>query len=259
MKTKIIQLAIVGCIALLLPGCVHYYYAPNTSNIPLFKEKNTMKINGGYASGDNYNGSDIQLAYSVSPKIGIMFNSFFAGLSEEVSGSNGSNHIETGRGSLFEIGAGYYKPFGAQNRWTFETYLGAGAGGENHTYQNDQKARLTLLRFFIQPSIGYSSQNGLLEVAAGSRFCNLNLKVKESTVTTPGGDDDINKHDLDNITLHPSSVLWEPSLLLAMGWHNFKFYLQYTTSQNLNNLNLPQDRTNFSIGVRATLKANSSK
>jgi len=225
-----IQPAIAVTMAMVLSACTHYYYAPNTSNIPLFKEKNTMKINGG-----------------------VMFNSFFAGNTEEVENNNGNSHTETGKGSLFEIGAGYYKPFGIQNRWTFETYAGAGAGTENHSYARNEKARLNLVRYFIQPSIGYNSSNGLLEVALGSRFCDLKLKVKEHNVTSTG-DNDTDKHDLDNIRFYPSSLLWEPSVRLGMGWENFKFYLQLTSSQNLSNLSLPQDHTNFSFGIKFTIK-----
>lgn len=247
MKNKIIQSAFGACILLVFTGCTHYYYAPNAANIPVFKEKNTLKINGGLSSGDNYQGGDVQLAYSVSPKIGIMFNSFFAGNTDEVD-VNGNPHTETGRGSLFEIGAGYYKPFGAQNRWTFETYAGAGVGSEKHTYESNQKANLGLVRYFIQPSIGYSSSNGFLEVALASRFCDLNLKLKEHNVPSSG------REDLDNIVSHPSSILWEPALKLAMGWEKFKFYLQVTSSQNLNNSYLPQDHTNLNLGIQFTLK-----
>ncbi|MEO9004426.1 MAG: hypothetical protein ABI288_06800 [Ginsengibacter sp.] len=246
MKNNIMQSGFVACILVVFTGCTHYYYAPNAANIPLFKEKNTLKINGGFSGGDNYQGGDVQLAYSLSPKIGIMFNSFFAGNTDEVD-VNGNPHTETGRGSLFEIGAGYYKPFGAKNRWTFETYAGAGIGSEKHTYQSNQKANLGLIRYFIQPSIGYSSSNGFLEVALGSRFCDLNLKLKDLNVSP-------DKEDLDNIVSHPSSILWEPTLKLAMGWETFKFYLQITSSNNLTNTYLPQDHTNINFGIQLTLK-----
>lgn len=254
MKKKLLQLTMSASVAIMLSACTHYYYAPNSSNIPLFKKKNTMKINGGYSNGDNYNGGEVQLAYSVSSKIGVMFNSFFAGNTETVE-SNGNSHLETGKGSLFEIGAGYYKPFGTQNKWTFETYAGAGIGTEKHTYENSQKATLNLIRYFVQPSIGYSSLNGFLEVALGSRFCDLKLKVKEHNVTaTNGGGNDTDKKDLDNINLSPSSVLWEPAIRLGLGWEDFKFYLQLTSSQNLSNLTLPQDHTNFNIGIKISIK-----
>jgi hypothetical protein len=90
-------------------------------------------------------------------------------------------------------------------------------------------------------------------VALGSRFCDLKLKVKEDNVSPTGGND-TDKQDLDNIVLSPSSVLWEPTLRLGMGWENFKFYLQLTSSQNLSNQTLPQDQTNFNIGIRFTIK-----
>lgn len=255
---KIIFPVYLICVLSLLSGCSHYYYAPNAANIPLFKEKNTFKGKVGFSS-DDYRGADIQMAYSVSKNIGIMVNSFLVGKTEQVQNdiSTSATHEESGKGSFIEVGAGYYKLLGEQKVWIFETYAGAGIGGENHTYASSQTANLKLSKFFIQPSIGYSSKSGVVEVGLSSRFSALNLKVKKSDLTFEANHAE--KEDLDSIILHPSSFLWEPSLIVGVGWQDFKFYLQMTLSNNLNNPYLYMDLGNISMGIKFTIKNNHTK
>ncbi|MEO9210372.1 MAG: hypothetical protein ABI208_04695 [Ginsengibacter sp.] len=255
---KIISSIFLICVLTLLSSCTHYYYAPNAANIPLFKEKNTFKGKVGYSS-DEYTGADIQMAYSASKNIGIMVNSFFVGETEQNQNdiSASAAHEESGKGSYIEIGAGYYKPFGAQKVWIFETYAGAGVGGENHTYANSETAHLHLNKFFIQPSLGYSSKNGHFEVGLSSRFSVLNLKVKKSNLTFDVNQDE--KYNLNAIVVHPSSFLWEPSLIVGGGSQDFKFYLQLTRSYNLGNSYLNMDVVNVSLGIKFTLRNNPTK
>jgi hypothetical protein len=238
-----------------LSGCVHYYYAPNAANIPLFKEKNTFKANAGLGGGNYYNGGDIQLAYSTGKKIGIMVNSFFAGNTEQVENFySGATHEESGKGSYVEAGAGYYKAFGMKKEWVFETYGGAGVGGENHVYKFQETSRLNISKYFIQPSFGYSSYRGILEIAVGSRFSRLNLRLNQSNISEANNQS--SKTDLDYISIHPSSFLWEPSIMLAGGWPKIKFYVEFTESQNLTTPYLAQDNLNFNLGIKFSFKNN---
>lgn len=244
-------------LVLVLTSCSHYYYAPNAANIPLFKEKNTFNIKGGY-SGDNYDGADIQTAYSVSKNIGLMANSFFASEKENVGEYNSaSTHQESGKGSYFEAGVGYYKTFGKHKVWIFEAYGGAGFGRENHLYAYSQASKLSLTKYFIQPSFGYSSKTGHFETAINSRFSALNLKVIQSNLSLETNQ--VEKQNLESITLHPSSFLWEPSLIIAAGGKFVKFYLQVTASNNLTNQYLAMDNGNISLGLIITFKNDQKK
>ena len=246
------------CVLLIFPGCSHYYYAPNAANIPLFKEKNTFKAKVGFSS-DDYRGADIQIAYSASKNIGIMVNTFFAGKTEQVLDNinTSATHEESGKGSYIEVGAGYYKPLGEHKVWIFETYVGAGIGGENHTYASSQAAKLHLTKIFIQPSFGYSSKRGHFEFGVSSRFSGLNLKIHESSLTFQTNQTE--KQNLDSISLHPSSFLWEPSFIIAAGGKYVKFYLQLTSSNNLNNPYLAMDGGNISLGIKIIFKNNPAK
>lgn len=210
-------------------------------------------------SSDVYRGADIQVAYPASKNIGIMVNSFLVGKTEEVQDNinTSATHEESGKGSYIETGLGYYKPLGEQKVWIFEMYVGAGIGGENQTYASSQTAKLHLSKFFIQPSIGYSSKSGHVEVGLSSRFNALNLKVKNSDLAFETNQTE--KQNLVSIILHPSSFLWEPSLIVGGGWKDFKFYLQLTPSYNLNNPYLTMDFGNISVGIKFTIKNNQTK
>jgi len=244
---------------LFLTGCAHYYYAPNAANIPLFKEKNTFKGKAGFGGGNNYKGGDIQLAYSPGKKVGIMLNSFFAGKTEQVQEdfSSSSTQEESGKGGYVEAGIGYYKPLGEKKVWIFETYGGAGVGGESHTYFDFETSKLHLTKYFVQPSIGYSSPRETFQIAVGSRFSALKLKIIRDNVSFDNNRE--SKPDLDFIGSHPLSFLWEPSIMIAAGWPNFKIYLEMTGSDNLTNPYLAQDNLNLNAGIKVTLKNNRNK
>ena len=47
MKTYLL-VAIIGLIILQNTACIHYYYAPNSNNVPLFKEKGEARVQAQY-------------------------------------------------------------------------------------------------------------------------------------------------------------------------------------------------------------------
>lgn len=241
----IIKKLITPLLFLSVTGCTHYYYAPNAANIPLFKTKNSFKGKAAFAEGNYYTGGDIQLAYSVSPKFAVMLNSFFAAQTESVD-----DHYESGKGSYFEAGGGYYKAFGKHNTWIFEAYGGAGTGTENHIYSFNERAKLTIAKYFIQPSFGYSSKKNTFEFAVAGRVGQLHLQILQSNVSERSNAHSNNTVGLHNIRLHPSSFLWEPSVMIAAGWPNFKFFLQHTASDNWSNRYLYQDDQDSNIGIK---------
>jgi hypothetical protein len=243
---------------LALTGCSHYYYAPNAANIPLFKEKNNFEFKGGY-SGDYYEGADIQMAYSATNNIGVMLNSFFVGKTENVQESifDPSSHKESGTGSYIEAAAGYYKPFGHNNVWIFETYAGAGVGGEKHVYAYSENARLGLTKFFVQPSLGYSAKKGHFEFAIASRFSNVNLKVKKNNLSSEANNGA--KQQLANITPNPGLFFWEPSCMVAAGGKNVKFYLQMTLTYDKKYSYVEIDPGNLSFGIKLNFKTGQKK
>src|SRR4051812_1320830 len=87
-----------------LSSCSHYYYAPSTHNVPAFKEKNEARISGSYSAIQGSSG-EVQAAYAPIKGMGILANALWVNPNAKKEGSDG-------RGYLYELGAGYFKPFG---------------------------------------------------------------------------------------------------------------------------------------------------
>jgi len=234
---------------ILFSSCAHYYYAPNTANVPLLKEKNDMRINAGFSGGDEFEGGDLQFAYAVSPHVGVMVNGLVGGKSEEDSYGG----KQSGKGSYGEIGVGYFTAFTEKKLFVFEVYGGAGIGETHHEYGTPNvTSKVSATKFFVQPSIGYTAKKGRFELALGSRFSGVTLKVKEMSNLVH---EDMNSYyeDLDYVRNRAFSMMWEPSVRVSMGSKDVKFYFSFTRSFNLSNSLLPQEPYNASMGIRLTV------
>ena len=177
MKTffKTIAVSIQGLlIATLFSSCYHLYYSPNSSNVPLFKEKGEARLNAYYSGGEEIEGGEIQGALAVSKNIGVILNTTFMGSSEQ---------DESGSGYIIEGGAGYYKPF-AKN-FVFENYGGLGIGNVKNNYvdwfNSDAKgnSKVGVTKLFIQPSLGYTIKN--LDFGAASKFRAFFMHLNEES------------------------------------------------------------------------------
>jgi len=82
-------------ISLPASSCTHYYYAPNSNNIPLLKEQNDGRIQLKYSIGNHYDGAEVQSAYAVGKHAGIQLNFFTAWESK--------GEYESGNGSYYSI------------------------------------------------------------------------------------------------------------------------------------------------------------
>jgi hypothetical protein len=68
------QLQCLAVYALVAMSCNHYYYGPNTSNIPLLKEKNDGRLNFNYFITREASGVEFQGAFAVGNKTALMLN-----------------------------------------------------------------------------------------------------------------------------------------------------------------------------------------
>ena len=230
------NLILFGLFAILtaLSSCTHYYYAPNSHNVPLFQKQNEARISVATSRGDEFEGTEIQSAYSITKNVGLMLNGFY------VNPQDGS---EWGKGNLVEFGVGYFKPMGKY--FVFETYGGFGKGKAINQYGLG-KSTAKFSRYFVQPSIGFTTP--WFDIAASSRFCWLDFYKIEY--------DKINLNDivdLDYIKDHNSSFLFEPALTVRGGWKYIKFQMQLVLSKNLTTPELQQEKVNFNIGVYAVI------
>jgi hypothetical protein len=226
------------------------YYAPNTANAPLLSEKTETRLNFLFAYGglSEYGGGEIQFAHAVSRNFGLMFNAFSVGRSEKVFNyTNNISQTEKGNGSYAEIAGGYFKALTPGSRWIFEAYGGYGGGGVKNEYGYSDHSKISIGKFFVQPSLGYKSKH--FEIAFVPRLSLVNWKVKNEQVHSQ---ENIDAHnDLLLVRADPSFFSFEPAIILRAGAESFKVMAGLTISNPYGRLLTDHliENTNFSIGI----------
>jgi len=230
-----------------LASCTHYYYGPNSANVPLFKEKDEVRLSGAISGADETTGVELQSAYAFGKNFSGIFNFYSAGGSSETSsGSSGNSSIEKGNGTLTEIGLGYFKPL-KTTEWIFEIYGGAGGGRVNNSYSQSERSKVGLTRLFLQPSFGYSNEKRTLEAAISVRISNVNFRVKESTVAP--GNNNFTYKQIEDVKTNNNIAFIEPSFLFRGGSKNIKVQFQLTSSAPLKQKLFFTQTLNTSLGI----------
>lgn len=230
--------------ALCLSSCSSLYYAPNAQNVPVFKEKKEARISAAYYIADDgtgYNpieGIEVQSAYAAGKHFAIMVNGFKArSVEDDEMYASGLRHQQA---QLIELGAGYFKPFN-KDKLVVEVYGGLGLGEFKNRFIISNDSTLTIhssvnfKRYFIQPSIGYSSSH--LSVAFSLRLAGLAYDEKPE------------------IDLGKFYFLVEPCVTFRAGWKSVKFHSQLQLSNNLTDTNFPQHRISLNLGICLSLPA----
>lgn len=228
---RILVLALsIFCIS--FSSCTHYYYGPNSNNVPLLTDKNDVRVSAAFSGADETSGFELQSALAVSKHIGTMFNVYATGGKETTSdNTSGTQVVEKGNGSLVEFGLGYFTPLKDKN-WIFEFYAGAGGGSVNNEYELNQSSKVEISKIFFQPSIGCKNDAGTLEAAISTRISSVNFKVKSSRFNG-GSPDTYDQEQVQNIRENSNLVFIEPSFLIRGGSKNVKLQLQLTGSNSL--------------------------
>jgi hypothetical protein len=247
-------------LALLFCGCSHYYYVPNVQNVPLFREKNEYRLSGSYGLGTETSCLEVQGAYSITDKLGIMTNFMSAKGIENSSES-------WAKGTYLDAAIGYFKPL--LKSGVFEIYGGIGGSKQKHQYRstiydpadpahtnfNAGKSEESFIKLFVQPSIGMTF-NGF-DFAFSTRFNRLSFNKTRNQI-----DRTLNQHEFDKLyaTAQTKNYLFfEPALTIRGGWKNIKVQLQGSTGSYLNNEHYQFDQFHISLGLNVTIAKKSLK
>jgi hypothetical protein len=243
-KKRIICSLILITAAVLFGSCSHYYYVPGAQNVPLFRDKNELRLSGSYGVGLETEGINIQAAYALTDKIGIMTDFISA------KGGNPSNH-NYGKGSYFDGAVGYFKPL--DKFGVFEIYAGLGRGDQYHEYgsfynhQSTGYADLSFTKLFIQPSFGFTSD--YFDIALSTRLSRIGFNILENNIS--GNTDSYN--DLSALS-DKRHLFLEPGITLRAGWKSVKVQIQAVYSRYLNNPRLYiGEEYHISLGLYCTL------
>jgi hypothetical protein len=234
-----IKISGILILSIFISSCTHYYYAPNMHNVPLLQQKEEFHLDLSGSMGDEFTGFEVQAAFSLTDNIGIIGNGFVVDREREILAD------DYGRGHIIEGGAGAFVPL--KNNMVFETYAGLGFGKVENGYGYGATSRLNFNRYFLQPSIGYTSD--IFDLALSLRLSGLRYNDIHFTGILEQNDQD----HIQYISRNPFSILIEPAVTLRGGWEYLKFQLQLGYSENITNPDLVQEDLNASIGVYITL------
>lgn len=194
-----------------------------------------MKVHGGIGFTQEAILAELQMAYALSDKFGVMLN----GVSYNEDDSQASPARDKGR--MIELGLGYSQVLKEiekhpQNKVVWEIYAGHGIGNAEVNTSN-RLTSFNLNRSFIQPAIGF--QTPYFDMALSCRAALANFgKLRYFN------------HPTDNYTPYPldkrdKHFLLEPAISLRAGYKFIKFQSQVVYSNTINS-DLPQDHLLFS-------------
>lgn len=254
--TQLFRLFISGLLPLALNQCTPRFYAPNGLQAPLFREKGEFHASVGYNGGETIEGTDVQAAYAITPRLAVMTNGFFKGF-------NSSSTSDEFGFSFGEAALGYFRPFGRGG--SFEVYGGYGAGSARGVYANGSNSfysggstytgdRLSgrFARWFVQPNLGYTSRG--FDIAFSLRVAGLRLHDVEAQLRASQYPNEPHEAAKDVLMLQRASshLLVEPALTLRGGWKYVKLELQGILSGNLSHTQteFPMETSMIRLGLR---------
>lgn len=227
-----VQPVLLFFIAVFFTGCGPIYYAPNTQNVPIMKEKGQINLSMGLNATEYTDGFELQGAYGLTNRWALLLNADWVDSSE--FGSSGS-------GNIVEIGGGYYKSLSPS--FVFETYGLVGQGSleyhDNSIENNGINANF--YRIGVQPSISFSKK--YFSTSLSSRLATIRYTRVHGNLI----------YDVDYLKTHDSQWLLEPALTFQGGLENIKLQLQFQLSYNLTDPDFIQDYTLISLGLKINL------
>ena len=221
-----------------IAGCLPYYYAPNSQNVPLFRQKGESQLQITGSTGSKMIGAELKGAYAAGNHLGLMYNTFLN------KGGTTSTDMES-NGNLFEGGIGYYTATTLKDIY-LETYAGAGKGKIDCTYHSDMlfnsqygKTTINYSRYFIQPAMGYVSDHFALIFA--TRIVILDILSITTTGSAPP--------DQNKLSENKTVSFIEPSGTMRLGGENFKIQFQILSSSENDKFPVTKEGTNFNISL----------
>ncbi len=202
-------------ISLLITSCVSVY-RPNPINSPLLEKQGDIKT-----SLVIQDGLHLQTAAAINKNIGVMLNAGYDISSFKEAGIDEDEENE--EHSIVEGGIGFFDKF--SDNWLWEIYTGYGIGSFKVNEDDDNLFELDPMdaegkigRFFIQPAVGYSSEN--FAVSFALRTCYVTI---------------LDYHSNNDVRLSKYGYFYEPALTMKFGGEKFKVVTQVGFSKSRRN------------------------
>lgn len=237
-RASSVRLTLALLAGLTTAGCAPKYYAANSQNVPLLTRKGEAALSA--TVNPELHRAEARGAVALTDMLALQGNGALYFPPDEDNGNGG-------KGGLFELGLGYYRPL--TGTIIYETWGLAAYGGVENTFPgsvNDNPGttgtlNANLLRVGVQPAIGYKTRH--FEAAASTRLVALNyFNVGGNLVTSEG-------NQQDYLRSHRRQFLVEPALTVRAGLPQVKAEAQLGFSVNVGDGGFPQDENWASLGV----------
>ena len=241
MKMQWFISALIAAGSSMTSSCTHYYYLPNSHNVPLLTQKNDVRFSlAKYTGSDgstSATGIEIQGSYAVTNKIGVLASYM------EASSRSG---VEYGGGQYGEVGGGYFVTDRSKH-FVFEGFGVIGYGGAENRFSSYETGRVNFTKLSLQPILGYKSK--YFDAAFSWRLSSLRYSSigYEGTMTANG------MSSIQDLQARPSLILSEPAITMRLGFDAMKIQLQTGWSNSVSGPG--QSRIHGSIGFFFTFNA----
>jgi hypothetical protein len=196
-------------------ACRPVYSMSPAVNTPNFEKKGELTIEG--FAGTGYGG---QAAYALTNHWGIMGSGTYINQSNKAGDVSGSGH-------LIEAGTGYFDAFGKDNVFRFGTYVGYGRGEIQNNLKGFGSSKVNLVRRFIQPSIGYVTENRVFEFIYSLKLSRLRYSNHQDNYTDKSFSTTFDK-------LKKPYTIYENIFCMSVGSPKFKVFAQVVAAQAFN-------------------------
>lgn len=213
--------------------CTTILYAPNMHANPMIEEKGDVSVSAAASSHAYIVTGQAQAAYSPKNNIGIVANGFYT--------QKGRSY-----GYLTEAGAGYFNTF--HDNFRYEVYAGAGFSGQRQGDPLTLNSKLTFVKLYVQPALGFTSP--YFDTFVSCRLANINFtSVRNFDGKNPANDTIYVNPDILYTASHRSALMWEPAITLRAGVERFKGFIQLGGSAYLAGNNLKRDGLYLGVGA----------
>jgi hypothetical protein len=203
------QILLIFISVLLFNGCAVYY--PQTTDIPLIKEKKELRVDGGISLFPAINGT---VSYGLTDKIAV-----------QVSGNlmlAAAHYSKPLFQYLINGAVGYYK-YNPTNNWTKELYVGFGNGYSTDYYWDDYHSGTLLGNYqiyYVQGNIGRRGiKHKFFEYAFGLKLGLINSHLSVQDVYTFINQRDEQKHN-------ELGAFIEPAISIKLGGERLMFNIK---------------------------------
>ncbi len=147
-RSFLFWLFVTGLVSPFLALSQHYYYMPNSTQMPTAKERHDAGIGFGWSRNSGASGFELQGYYSPFKQVLVAANYMNIGEKAVLK-----NEVEGLKYRFYELSAGVYEPL---RRGSASLMIGYGHGNMFNAFRGEEFADLDLQRLFVQPSILYT-------------------------------------------------------------------------------------------------------